>query len=63
MLLLRTSIAKTTASGDSLVKNSFVKWLSDLPKAPSHYCRQNTNKLYLTEEFESVQELFDEYKR
>jgi hypothetical protein len=62
MLRLRTSIPKTTATKDNLIKVTFTKWLTSLPKAPSHYCRQNTNKLYLTEEFESIQELFNAYK-
>ncbi len=63
MLRLRVSEKKSTVNADNLTKISLEKWLRDLPKAPSHYCRSNTSKLYLTDEFDNVQELYNEYKR
>lgn len=42
-----------------LVKDFFDK----LNKMPSHYCRQNTGKLYLESHFQSIADLYKEYQR
>ncbi len=63
MLRMRVTAKRTVKKPDSPVKISFENWLRDLPKAPSHYCRESTSKLYLTDEFESKLQLFEEYKR
>lgn len=36
-------------------------WVESLPKTPSHYCRQQTNRLYLEGPFDTKQEVYDLY--
>lgn len=38
-------------------------WFSSLPKMPSHYCRQKTNRLYLEGPFFNKQQVFKAYKQ
>lgn len=38
-----------------------IKFFDNLPKLPSHYCRSNTNKLYLESFFESKVSVFKAY--
>ncbi|CAI6359890.1 unnamed protein product [Macrosiphum euphorbiae] len=38
-------------------------WFSSLPKMPSHYCRQKTNRLYLEGPFYNKQQVFEAYKQ
>jgi len=38
-------------------------WFSSLPKMPSHYCRQNTNRLYLEGPFFNKQYVLEAYKQ
>ena len=39
------------------------QFLLDLPKMPSHYCRQSSSKLYLEPIFQSFQEVFKLYQK
>ncbi|OXA41441.1 hypothetical protein Fcan01_23603 [Folsomia candida] len=39
------------------------EFLDNLPKLPSHYCRQTTSKLYLEPIFTSKSQLYSEYSR
>lgn len=44
-------------------KNKFMKsFLENLNKLPSHYCRKDTNKLYLEQSFFSIVDLYTVYK-
>jgi len=38
-----------------------IQFFDNLPKLPSHYCRSNTNKLYLESFFESKVSVFKAY--
>lgn len=38
-------------------------WFASLPKMPSHYCRQKTNRLYLEGPFFNKQQVFEAYKQ
>lgn len=52
-------IPKNTKGGDS----SFArKFLEEIPKLPSHYCRQETKKLYLEPIFRTKIQLFEAYQ-
>lgn len=62
MLNIKKTTKKTTKL-PNITKNNFKLWLRSLPKTPSHYCRKNSDKLYLTTEFKNKIELFEEYKR
>ena len=39
------------------------QFLPDLPKMPSHYCRQSSSKLYLEPIFQTFQEVFKLYQK
>lgn len=43
-------------------KNFVREFLENLPKLPSHYCRQMSTKLYLEPGIQSVSQLYDLYK-
>ena len=43
-------------------KEHVKKFLDDLPKLESHYCRQKTSKLYLQYDFKSKSEVYSLYK-
>ena len=43
-------------------RESVRKFLGDLPKLPSHYCRATTSKEYLEPHFQSVAEVYRVYK-
>ena len=45
---------KKTSSGRKIAK----EFLDSLPRIPSHYCRQNTNRSYLYDEIKSKAELY-----
>lgn len=40
-----------------------LKWLSMLPKVPSHCCRKSTNRIYIEATFLSVSEIYNEFSR
>ncbi|XP_022160718.1 uncharacterized protein LOC111026860 [Myzus persicae] len=42
--------------------NHLKNWFSTLPKMPSHYCRNKTDRLYLEGPFYCKQEIMDAYK-
>lgn len=43
-------------------KSFLENFLNSLNKMPSHYCRRETNKLYLEQHFTTLTELYDVYK-
>lgn len=49
---------KTTA----LVKKSVVDYIQNLPAVPSHYCRKDSTRLYLPQEFKNLTHLYQLYK-
>lgn len=63
ILMIRKSKRQHNKPTENNTQKNLEKWLDSLPKAPSHYCRANTNKLYLTDEFESRFELFRAYQK
>ena len=52
----------TRTFGVSKQRKNTQSFLSQLPKLPSHYCRQNTNKEYLEEEIGGMTKLYDMFK-
>ena len=42
---------------------NFNDWLDMIPKMESHYCRKNSSRLYVGEEFKSLAKMYAEYKR
>ena len=47
----------------SSAENNFNLWLNLIPKIESHYCRQDSNRMYVGEEFVTLALMFKEYKR
>ncbi|CAG9812843.1 unnamed protein product [Phaedon cochleariae] len=48
--------------GDNEKKNIMIAFINSIPKLPSHYCRADSKKLYLEENFKNKTELYDLYK-
>jgi hypothetical protein len=46
---------------DARLEN-FEKWLDGIPKVEGHYCRRNSQKQYLNQDFECKAEVFKEYR-
>lgn len=43
-------------------KENLLAYLKTIPKLPSHYCRKQTDKLYLEPLFITMTQFFDHYK-
>ena len=54
---------QTTSPNPSPKSSSFTNFLDRLPKAPSHYCRKRTNKLYLEPCVTSYSQLYRLYQQ
>lgn len=55
------SVTRETANCKETKKELVKKYLSELPKLPSHYCRQSTSKLYLEPIIQSKSQLYRIY--
>lgn len=55
-------LEKPAVLRDRTDTKSVVMFLDQLNKLPSHYCRKQTSKLYLEQNFTSYKEVYDAYK-
>lgn len=42
-------------------KDNLISYLESIPKLPSHYCRKQTDKLYLEPIFTTMTQFFNHY--
>jgi len=57
-------ILTTSRQSEALeMRESVRKFLSNLPKLPSHYCRASTSKEYLEPQFQSVAEVYRAFEK
>lgn len=53
----------TKQKSDNEKKDMMIAFIDSIPKLPSHYCRADSKKLYLEENFKNKTELYDLYEK
>ncbi len=59
---VRLPSENSVAEAVQVKKDFLLKFFDDLPKMPSHYCRERTDKQYLEPNFQSLAQLFRFYQ-
>lgn len=60
--VIKTPTRSRQTDAGAVSKQCMTKWLRDLPKLESHYCRSSTSKLYLEPVFFSKMDVYRQYK-